>query len=74
MYEKLGCSSDRVAVLPIVTIQLQTYMKLVEYQIGATRNSITYVKAPATAQLGIQMKADFRHVKEILELALDDLR
>jgi hypothetical protein len=67
MYGSLSSSLDRAKVKPILKKELAMYSWLFDQETTRTAGALTFVKAPAAAQMGLRMKDDLRASKEQLE-------
>src|SRR5580700_12825 len=66
MYDNISCNSDRAMVKPILKRELAMYSWLFDQETGRTAGALTFVKVPAAAQMGLQMKDELRDAKEKL--------
>jgi len=67
MYDNISSKSHRARVKPILKKQLAMYSWLFDQETSRTAGALTFVKAPAAAQMGLRMKDDLRAAKEKLD-------
>jgi hypothetical protein len=67
MYDAISCGSDRQKVKGILKDQLDYYVWVFDKEVTRTTGGLTFVKVPAAAQTGLQMKDQMRAAKEKLE-------
>jgi hypothetical protein len=74
MYDSITCKADRQTTKRILIERLNYYVWGFDKQITFVNGTLTFVKAPAEAQAGLQMKNDMRTAKEKLEAILASLQ
>ena len=67
IYDLLSCEADRSKVKPLINIQINLYVSMIESAIVEINSNLAATKMPAIATSGIKFKEDLREVKSLLE-------
>jgi hypothetical protein len=72
MYDSISC--DRAKARAILKEQLEYYVWVFNIEVTRTTSELTFVKAPAAAQIGLKMKDDLQAAKEKFDEILAGLQ
>jgi hypothetical protein len=67
IYDSLSCRSDRESAWAIIRTAFDHYARQTENHIKTVNSRLSYVKVPAVAASGTQMKEDMRELKAFFE-------